>query len=142
MFCVIKRIIKDKLWDLENRIHAFRYGYPKWAKWNINDWFLKSIIPMLDSMIKDGCSCPGNFVREEDHENPFEDWRKVLQEMKEGFETYLSYENFEEWTELKKKHSGTNDEFWKEWREIEGRAIEKLHNSLDLFKKYFIDLWD
>ena len=142
MFCVIKRIIKDKLWDLENRIHAFRYGYPKWAKWNIDDWFLKSIIPMLDSMIKDGCSCPGNFVREEDHENPFEDWRKVLQEMKEGFEEYLYNREFKNWDRLEQKHGKSTDKFWEEVRKEEKIAIEKLYKSLDLFKKHFWDLWD
>ena len=89
------------------------------AKWQYNTFFLDSIIPALDFMIKEGHSYPNNLS--------YKEWRKVLQEMRNGFKLLKEIEEIDGWS-FHRKLSKINK--------------IKIDRSFNLFKEHFFDLWD
>lgn len=84
-----------------------------YSKWQFNGFFLGSIIPALEFMIKDGNSHPMGMNRKS--------WNIILKDMKKGFEIAWKKASHEKIT--KKEEA-------------------KVNFAFDLFKKHFFDLWD
>ncbi len=89
------------------------------AKWQYNTFFMDTIIPALDYMIKEGHGYPGKMTSKE--------WNKILVEMKEGFER------------LNKRY---NEDMGWSFLKLNKQDKAKIDKSFDLFKKHFHNLWD
>lgn len=139
----------DWTWNLENRIHCFRHGHPKYAMWDINGWFLNNISKVLAEIIEHTNGCPtqldGLYTSEEmnaDFDRCHKIWINTLRDMKFGFDHYIHVcEKMEGFDELQ-KDIRTIDEFWMEWNRRDASANRSLDRSLMLFSKYFRHLWD
>jgi len=156
-----KHVLDEKLWDLENRIHCFRYGHPKYARWDICGWYMNNIIQLLDAMIENpDLGQPIFEFDENDEPIADENWKNKLRLMRYGFDHYHRVcECLEGLDELKaeygfignnlidiRKHQKERTEDYKKfmdaWHQKEIRAHESLKTSLDMFSKYFLNLWD
>lgn len=84
--------------------------------WSIDYAFAEWIVPRLDLLIKRDYGHPMSF-----REHP-EKWMEVLNQMRDGFEIYVKSD--------KKISVITEDE------------MAQVDQSLELFKKYFYNLWD
>lgn len=144
-------------WNLENRIHCFRYGHPKYAKWDICGWFTDNIITLLDSFINNPyCSVPMVYHPETDVYVADEEWIPRLKLMRYGFARYKAvHEDMVGYEELAKQYGvedeigrigGRNSdefrEFMKAWWKEEEKAVMALNRSLKMFAEHFGDLWD
>ena len=84
-----------------------------YSKWEYMGFFLETIIPSLEFMIKEGQSYPASLSPKK--------WRKILSEMREGFKLARGKINYKKLTK---------------------KQEVKVDKSFDLFKKYFFHLWD
>lgn len=150
-FSRVKNKIESFIYDLKNRIHAFRHGRPEWAYWNCDMWFIYNIIPILDSLIENSQGYPHGF-------NNMREYKNVLREMRYGFKFYQDvHYDMVGYDEIRSKHGISDRSDWKkltdeeranwdaanhEWWELQDRAEKSLERSMDLFKENFATLWD
>ena len=150
-FVRIKRKIDDFIYDLKNRIYAFRHGRPKWAYWNCDMWFIYNIIPILDSLIENSEGHPYGFKSMREYKN-------TLREMRYGFKLYRDvHYDMIGYDEIRAKYGISDRADWKrltdedranwdaanhEWWDLEDRAKKSLDRSMNLFKGNFSTLWD
>ena len=103
-------------------------GYSDSDCWG-TDWYLARIVPeMLKQMQKDMHGYPADFVTlgestPELDKKAFEEWRKTIQEMIDGFDAFIKQDDVFD---------------MKEWRKLE--KIRK--QGFAQFGKYFGNLWD
>ena len=147
---VINRI-KDWLRELKWKFQRFHRGYSDNDAWSIRDWFLLIMPKVLDTMRANLHGSPYGIT--------FEEWQNILERMsycfKEAHEETCSQTNeYEDMFDIyfEENENGTysskvsNEEIYIKWakrqEEISEYQTKKLHEGLDLFKKYFWDLWD
>lgn len=143
--------IKDDMNKLKWKVQRFNRGYSDCDAWSIRDWFLQTMPEILDTMRFNLHGHPGNMTDEE--------WELILARMsfcfKEAYEDTCSKKNEYDDTfdiNFKKNDNGTYDvevsnkemeEKWKErQKEIDTYMQDNFNDGIDLFKKYFWDLWD
>ena len=123
-------------WKIKDAYLRAKQGYTWSDVWNINDWFIDHMIPMLEHLLKHGShSCPTG----EDGE-PMENWDDILNEMLEGFKCWKVAE---EGILLPES----------EWKEVGGITLDcrydmndeeraKYEHALQLFAKWHCAMWD
>lgn len=123
--------LKEKFWDLKMKKERAKKGYCRQDVWNINDWFL-DIIPKI---LKDFNE--GRFGHPCDLSN--EEWGNIIKRIIFCFEeanedtcSQMNGFNFE--TDYKKWHERET--------EIEKYQNDMKNEGLELFSKYFWNLWD
>src|SRR3989344_8710655 len=87
------------------------------AKWEYNSFFLETIIPALDYMIKEGHGHPSKMTAE--------GWDNILIEIKEGFEI------------LKKKYG--EDGGWSFLKDLNKNDRTKIDRSFVSLKEHFFN---
>lgn len=136
---------KDKVKEFFER---GKKGYATVDIWNIDTWFLDTIIPMLKHFRKYHAGFP------QDMEN--EEWEKILDEMIYCFENStldsierkcnLEWEEYQKTTKDKSKTDKEIRQYREKWinkeKEEAKKAIENKDRGFELFSKYFYDLWD
>ncbi len=111
---------KPRYWFKEVKwfIQRGKRGYADCDAWNL-DSYLEGWLPeALDKIRKDGMSYPMGMKPKE--------WNKILKEMAKGFRAM---------------YDADTDENYKGAKKIE-EAIKLEKKSLELFSKYFNNLWD
>ena len=66
--------LQMKIINIKNKIHRAKHGYSYSDVWNMFDWFLEVMPPMLTKLRDEGISYPVEFDERED-------WGKVLTTM-------------------------------------------------------------
>lgn len=112
--------IKIRINEISNFIQRGKKGYTDVDAYSIRDWFVKIMPHILNDMIQDIHGYPVGIVEI----RSMQDWLSVLETMKECFRQADE-------TTCDDKY--VNDE---EYRQ------EMLLNGLNLFVRYFNDLWD
>ena len=153
----LKNKITHAQYTFEGKCQRFRRGYSWTDVWNINDWFVIQIIPMLEHLIKHGIAFPIDFKCREE-------WEAILIEMIDGFKLYKTYEcdagividrptNPDDST-FHEMYDGDGEScyvdgahcmtFQGKWYKMSMTKDEekKFQHSLDLFNKHFYSLWD
>jgi len=149
--------IKDSISDLKFRCQRFLRGWADIDCWDIDYWFLNTIVPMLTYLKNNLHSHPVDITEEE--------WKSILEKMIECFteanedtcshknryeEEYMRYLN-EYYSMLRSgklssgienKHSEISDKYLSDEMKILNYREEKLHEGLELFSDWFNDLWD
>jgi len=122
----------------------FQYGFPLEQVWEFHCWHSEIVVPRLKLLKKIRSKHPTDLTNEE--------WGDILDKMIWSFENHddvieptysedydhryevASYEKFTSYTTLNK--TGTID--WSPVRKHE----TKVQEGLDLFAKYYLNLWD
>lgn len=143
--------VQDALRNFRWKLQRFHRGYSDDDAWSIRDWFLLTMPKVLDTMRTNLHGSPYGIT--------FEEWQNILERMsycfKEAHEETCSQTNeYEDAFDINytKNSDGSyapvisDEEIYKLWSkrqvEISDYQTKMLHEGLDLFKKYFWDLWD
>lgn len=123
-----------------------RNGYCHSDVWDIDSWFLNIIPNMLQDLIENTMSYPGT-----GEADTFEKWQEILRYMRfcflEANETTCSRINKYNYIyeDLDKPFDERSEE-WKNWYNEENKLSkyrqEMKETALNLFVKWFDDLWD
>lgn len=148
----IQLIIQSISYSIKSYFQRARNGYSHGDVWDIDQWFSKTISNMLQDFIENSCGYPGYG----DADTP-EKWKEILRYMRFCFlesqedtcsqknELDIPNTNFEITKDGNLKFNSDNPEFqaWSK-REEELALYRKkmLEEGLNLFKKYYYDLWD
>ena len=142
----ILRYYKDEIRYAYQRV--FR-GFDDKASWHIGYYLAKTLpkiirqlkeeghgVPMSMYDIKNGFSFPekqlgsidenGDYIETEGDKAASEKWNKILDEIADGFDSYIKYD----------------EKFLLPEKYAEDEDYQKFQRALDLLKTYFEDLWD
>lgn len=147
----IKLKFEYLIYDIRSAWQRAKNGYAHSDVWDFSDWFSGNIIHMLQDLIDNQCGYPGCG----DADTP-EKWDEILRYMKfcfmESREDTCSRQNEikDYQCDIIKNEDGsitfnTNSQFdkWsKREQELSEYRQKMLHEGLDLFKKYYYNLWD
>ena len=126
--------IQNALNDFRRRCQRFRRGYSWSDVWNMYDWFMRTVKPMLLHLYYNHAGVPMEF------ENNPDAWKEVLNEMitclemmdKDNVYAFLGFCELDDYKRMTKED-----------RENVYRVMEENKNRFfELFSKYFYDLWD
>ena len=139
MFWRIRFFIKNKIYNFKKRCQRFKRGYSCSDVWDMFDWFLEVIPPMLTKLRDEGCGVP-NDLWLEGADNEREKWEVVLTEMIDCLD------NMKEDRVLEKLGLYENGVYksktLEDCRNV-NRFMEKNKDRFfELFSKYFYHLWD
>lgn len=130
--------IKYRLNELKEFFQRGLNGYSHSDVWSIRDWFSDTFPHILSDMLQDLHSGPPNME--------FEEWENELSKMlyyfMEANDKTCSQTNEYEKEYILNGKSKLADLWWKRSVEIETYKNDCLKKGLDLFNKYFNDLWD
>jgi hypothetical protein len=111
--------LSETLPGIIRQLKEVGHGFPVTTYEGAEDYPISQM--QLGSIDKDG-----NYIETEEDKKASDKWDKILDDIAEGFECYLKYdENFD----------------YKTPRE-EDENYKKFQHALDLLKKYYEDLWD
>ena len=147
----LKFIIKELIYCIRYYFQRGRNGYSHLDVYDISDWFSRNIVNIIDDLINNTNSYPGY-----DGADTFEKWIQILQYMKfcfqESREDTCSQKNEIEYPELDIIINDDNsisfppNEQFDKWSQREKELVKyretMLNQGLDLFKKWYYDLWD
>lgn len=134
----LKWKIKDSWWHFRKRCQRFKRGYAYVDVWDMDQWFMEIVKPMLIHLRDNGIGCPAEFYNEEDDGD--EAWKNVLTEMIDCLDfmdedkvyTFLGFSQYED--------------CWRMTREDIQKVYEIRESNknrfFELFSKHFYDLWD
>lgn len=106
-------------------------GYCDVDAYCMNDWFLRIISDMLETLNKGKGGFPPDMT--------YDEWTKILDEMRQHFiNAQEDHPLAERKCSLPAGAPGWGDEFCElyDWR------MEEFEKGIDMFKKYFWTLWD
>lgn len=129
----IKRWLEDTRYNLKGRIQRFKRGYAYGDVWDMDQWFMRTVKPMLIHLRTHGMSYPCEF-------NDYDEWGAVLDEMIKCLEfmdedSILHFLGFVE------------DDYYKrmtieDYKHVGEIMFENKNKFFELFSKYFYNLWD
>ena len=110
--------VEDKKRQEEYKKQREERGFDDTELWNLDVTFASFIVPRLKAFREKTISYPNEF-------NNINEWNKILDDMIEGFELWI---NHFDWDFLSDKNT------------VNGNN-KKVNDALELFSKYFRDLW-
>ena len=125
----------SSLWhNFRVRCQRFRLGYSYSDVWNMDDWFIRTVKPMLIHLRDHGCSVPGEFA---DNHNG---WGVVLTKMISCLDMMDEGNVYKHlgFCDIKDYERMTTDDY----KEIDKIMEENKNRFFELFSKYFYNLWD
>ena len=126
----IKNAITNAWYDFRCRCQRFKRGWAYGDVWDIDQWFVRTIKPMLIHLKNNGTSYPIGF-------NDISEWRTVLEEMinclnfmdEDYTLDFLDFDNYD---------CMTRDD----WEHVYEIHINNKNRFFELFSEHFYDLWD
>ena len=126
----IKNAITNAWYDFRSRCQRFKRGWAYGDVWAIDQWFVRTIKPMLIHLKNNGTSYPIGF-------NDISEWRTVLEEMinclnfmdEDYTLDFLDFDNYD---------CMTRDD----WEHVYEIRINNKNRFFELFSEHFYDLWD
>jgi len=124
--------------DLKWFIQRGRNGYAESDFWDFDLYLIDIIIAGVDYLKKNGHGCPNEFYDSKKVNNECDKWKFTLNEIIEGFKA--GKEIIEHKTSLWKKENG----YYKIVFDTEKAKLltKKFDRGMELFSKYFFNLWD
>ena len=130
----IKNAIRYKYWDFRARCQRFKHGYAYIDVWEMFNWFITTIRPMLVHLRDHGCGVPIEF------ENNEKGWYDTLTDMiscldmmdEDKVKDSLGFDSFD------KRMSMTKKDYEKYYHTMENNK----NRFFELFSAYFYNLWD
>lgn len=134
----IKNIIEDARYNFRVKCQRYKRGYSYSDVWNMFDWFVSTVKPMLIHLRDYGIGIPGELYVE--GENTRVNWERTLTEMincldlmdEEKVYDHLGFGDYDSWKRM------TVDDY----KNIDKIMEENKNRFFELFSKYFFSLWD
>lgn len=133
MYYRIKNTISDFWYDFRCRCQRFKRGWACSDVWDMDDWFMRTVKPMLFRLRVHGISFPIEFKDRTE-------WEAVLNEMIACLE-FMDEDNVYAllgFCEIEDYKRMTKEDHENAYRIME----ENKNRFFELFSKYFYDLWD
>ena len=129
----IRNTIKYYWWEFRSKCMRFKRGYAWVDVWNMENWFMRTVKPMLIHLKDNGVGYPMAFKSRDE-------WCAVLDEMINCLEM-MDEDN------VRDRLGFGDDGAWIEMTQEDyinvGKTMEDNKNSFfRLFSEYFYDLWD
>ena len=134
------QFIKEIFGMIRDMFHRAKYGWAYSDVWNLNDWLIGILPPMLRHMADYGCAYPGDVKF--DTPEKWNDWLHSMADVLESLQEenwYGQNEYEKEWSEIPfKKHLTEEEEILRQayW----DREIELETNRQNLQQKTFKEL--
>ena len=127
-FYRIRRFFYDRWFNFRQRCQRFRRGYADSDVWDMDHWFIDTLKPMMEQMLRTYNSHPGEITAEA--------WEDTLREMIACL-TLMD-------EDAAKEHLGLADEAWsvEKHQQIKATMFENKKRFFELFEKWFYNLWD
>ena len=125
--------IQNALYDFRRRCQRFKRGYSYSDVWNMCDWFMRTVKPMLIHLKNEGISYPYEFNDRSEWEAVMDEMIKCLDFMDEDY--VLKFLGFCESDYYRRITS-------EDWKRIYNMMEENKNRFFELFSKYFYSLWD
>lgn len=141
---MIPRTIKNIKNEIEWAWQRVFRGYDDRMIWSLNSYLDTYIPKIIRKMIKIVHGYPANPFCESEIKN-IEQWKEILEKIAKGFDAIRKIDNYEfmknteeKYTEgiFKGMHKKKTDK--KEYN----RLYNEFEKGIELFKKYFLNLWD
>lgn len=131
--------IKDFWYDLRYRIQRFKRGYGNRDVWDIDQWFIRTIKPMLIQLRDEGNGIPGKLYLT-DGDNAGILWENILTEMigcldmmeEDNVYKFLGFGELEDYKRM------TIDDV----KHVNGIMENNKNRFFELFSEYFYYIWD
>lgn len=144
--------VKETYLEIKWFIQRGRRGWADSDVYSFDDYLARVIHEGVERLRKSPyCGCPASFVDKDvdpalsfDYKSldPYEAWNEELGKMAAGFKAWREREDWmeaPEWGEYDNLPAEERVEFA---AKKDNEAYAKLQASLELFKKYFVNLWD
>lgn len=126
-FHKIKEIPREIKWFIQRG----RRGYADCDVWNLSS-YLEGWLPQALRHLKiNNIGCPFNLYDKKNKDNECHKWNDILEEMAQGFEARTSLSNLEFMDDKNVIHE-----------DQQKKLEEKAKRGMELFVKYFDNLWD
>ena len=126
--------------EIKYFIQRGRKGYSEKDTWDFHS-YLSEIIPSAIRQYREkGTGCPSGLWDKEAKNDECHRWHEVLEEIAQGFEAAEEINNSFGCRYKKELKDGA---FTYEYDKKRAKLLtEKYNRGMDLFKKYFLNLWD
>lgn len=125
--------------EIKYFIQRGKRGWADCDVWDI-DSYLSSIIPPMVRKIKDGFGCPQEFYDKTCINDECKKWHDILEEIAQGFEAEEQIKSLSRCFKWLKTPEGLYDQELE--KEKDKQLAEKYERGMELFSKYFMNLWD
>ena len=130
--------IKDSWWNFRSKCQRFKRGYSWGDVWDMDQWFMNTIKPMLIHLRDHGIGCPNEFYDEANDSD--EAWKNILTEMinclemmdEDNVRSYLGFGDVEDWKRMTRE----------DYINVHKIMNDNKNSFFRLFSEYFYDLWD
>ena len=132
LYYKIRNTLIDAWYKFHCRCQRFLRGWSDGDVWNMDDWFIDTVEPMLKHLRDHGYAAPENLCSEDDTREPWED---TLTEMIKCLHL-MKRENAQMALGIRKPMSH------QDYERINQLVDENKNRFFELFSEYFFDLWD
>lgn len=129
-------------WYLEVKyfIQRGRRGYSDRDLWDFDSYLSEIIPPAVRHLAKNASGCPGETWDVKQVNNECHVWKEILEEIAQGFEAATQIKSLSRFSKWLKTEEGFYDH--KVEKEKDKQLAAKFDKGMELFAKYFLNLWD
>lgn len=151
-FYKVKYFLREFWWWIERQDQKIRLGFAEREGFDFYSYHAKYCIPRLKYMRDHIHGCPGDFVKNDDVDKGCEEWKKVLDKIIWSFEHCcdqpdLVYPKDYDERKIQRKYEDGSvsyediDQRKPSFEEYD-KHYKRVQEGLDLFAKYYLNLWD
>jgi len=119
-------------------IQRGRRGWSDRDNWGACSHLSNVIIGMVENLQKNHCGCPADLYDGTAKNNECHKWDEILEEIKQGFKAHQEIENTGRSVQWNKKDGIYKTELTNKHEQL----AKKFDRGMELFAKYFMNLWD
>lgn len=126
--------------EIKYFIQRGRRGYSDRDLWGFCDYLCDIIPPALRKLSNKSFGCPSDFYDSKAKNDECHKWKKAIEEMAQGFEAAKEISGSMGCKYEKKIKNGA---FTYEYDKKQAKQLtQKYQKGMELFVKYFLNLWD
>ena len=127
--------------EIKYRWQRSKRGYADCDWWSFHAYLTDLIIPNIRKLKDNVNGCPGDLYDKERVNDECHKWKEILEEIAQGFEAakFLDGFGYHKWVDSE-THKGAKT--LKIDEESINNAYIKMQRGLELFKQYYVNLWD
>ena len=150
----IKRYASDIEYYFRKKYQKYTTGFPHEEAWNFNWWHAKVVVPRLKHMRNNlnGYPCALGCGEEVGSDEKQKEWEDILDKMIWSFEHFNDHidpifsDDYDHRWKVTEEEGGTLFSPLNETGTIDYTPVEehraRVQEGLDLFAKYYVNLWD
>ena len=124
--------------EIKYFIQRGKKGFSERDLWSFDDYLCEIIPPALRQLAKRSCGCPGNLWDDKKTNDHCHRWKEILEEIAQGFEAIQQIMDLDFFKFIKKDGHYSHEID----KEKERLLTKKYERGMELFVKYFMNLWD